>query len=64
MEEGGRELSTAEWLVLPNTYLDMTLDEEAEGLVPHRPLVSVFGFECYSKNCWQLQTHIRIHLTH
>lgn len=47
-------------------YLDLTLDEETEGLVPHRMtgVGDCLGLEFHPRSCWQLQSHIGIRLTH
>lgn len=62
------DCSTSEWLVRPphDVYLDLTLDEETEGLVPHRMtgVGDCLRLECLSRSCWQLQSHIWICLTH
>lgn len=62
------DCSTSEWLVLHprDLYLDLTLDEETEGLVPHRMtgVGDCLGLEFHPRSCWQLQSHIGIRLTH
>jgi hypothetical protein len=62
------DCSTSEWLVRHprDIYLDLTLDEETEGLVPHRMtgVSDCLGLEFHSRSCWQLHSHIGICLTH
>lgn len=62
------DYSTSEWLVLPpcDVYLDLTLDEETEGLVPHRitGVGDCLRLEFPSRSCWQSQSHIWIGLAH
>lgn len=52
--------------VQPDLYLDLTLNEKTEGLIPYRMtgVGDSLGLEFHSRGCGQQQSHVWICLTH